>query len=334
MSRVQLLLAQTDEVYARLRQRLAGLTDDEYFWKPVPDPAPFTTIGWRLVHVADFKVMYHEWAFGPRKLTFPDLAPPATAAGAVARLEEGHQREVRNATWRSVLGLPGEQRDPTAVGLQLHAHPTDRALTRKSRPVVPPSMPQLTIRVGRMRKHSSAKFGNLGLIRSPPVVNSSAVPRTSTARARPGSGESSTRKVTLGLCWTSRHFLVAPKLMPPMSIVSWSRLSQNVTGTTCGWLSRPTVARWPCIWPRRYSISASVKTLMVPPFRCRRWEALRTGYPRRTWTFEQGNRQRSWRAVEVATRCSVSRSYGCIVSSSPSHYRIVQNEPWVCSTLG
>src|SRR6266508_2732508 len=129
MSRVQLLLAQTDEVYARLRQRLAGLTDDEYFWEPVPgcwtihrdesgawisdyaqpdpDPAPFTTIGWRLVHVADCKVMYHEWAFGPRKLTFPDLAPPATAAGAVARLEEGHQREVRNATWRSGSGAGG-----------------------------------------------------------------------------------------------------------------------------------------------------------------------------------------------------------------------------------
>jgi hypothetical protein len=113
MSRVQLLLAQTDEVYARLRQRLAGLTDDEYFWEPAPgcwtihrdesgawiadyaepdpDPAPFTTIGWRLVHIADCKVMYREWAFGPGKLTFPDLAPPTTAAAAVARLEEGHQ---------------------------------------------------------------------------------------------------------------------------------------------------------------------------------------------------------------------------------------------------
>jgi len=102
-----------DEVYARLRQRLVGLTDDEYFWEPVPgcwtihrdesgawvadyaypDPesAPVTTIGWRLVHVADCKLMYHEWAFGRRKLTFPDLAAPATAAGAIARLEEGQQ---------------------------------------------------------------------------------------------------------------------------------------------------------------------------------------------------------------------------------------------------
>ena len=53
----------------QLRPRLDGLTDDEYFWAPVPDcwnvhpdggidfvypppePAPFTTIAWRLAHV-------------------------------------------------------------------------------------------------------------------------------------------------------------------------------------------------------------------------------------------------------------------------------------------
>ncbi len=53
----------------QLRPRLAGLTDDEYFWAPVPnswtvhpdggidfhypepEPAPFTTIAWRLAHV-------------------------------------------------------------------------------------------------------------------------------------------------------------------------------------------------------------------------------------------------------------------------------------------
>jgi DinB family protein len=87
VSRVRLLLSQMDEVYARLRERLAGLTDDEYLWEPVPgcwtihrdqsgawvvdyalpdpEPAPVTTIGWRLVHLADCKVMCHEWAFGP-----------------------------------------------------------------------------------------------------------------------------------------------------------------------------------------------------------------------------------------------------------------------------
>jgi hypothetical protein len=67
----------------------AWVTD---YAEPDPDPAPFTTIGWRLVHLADCKVMYHEWAFGERRLTFPDLAAPATAAAALARLEEGHGR--------------------------------------------------------------------------------------------------------------------------------------------------------------------------------------------------------------------------------------------------
>ena len=111
MTHVELLAAQMDEVYGRLRRRLEGLGDDEYFWEPVPgcwavrrdgsggwvtdyaepdpDPPPLTTIGWRLVHLADCKLVYHEWAFGERRLTFPDLATPGTAAGAVARLEEG-----------------------------------------------------------------------------------------------------------------------------------------------------------------------------------------------------------------------------------------------------
>src|SRR4051812_20401708 len=53
----------------QLRPRLDGLTDDEYFWCPVPncwtvhsdgsidfehpapEPVPFTTIAWRLAHV-------------------------------------------------------------------------------------------------------------------------------------------------------------------------------------------------------------------------------------------------------------------------------------------
>jgi len=112
MSRVELLRQQMDEVYARLCECLEGLTDEEYFWEPVkgcwtihpddrgvwnadyaepdPDPPPFTTIGWRLVHLADCKVMYHEWAFGARRLTFPDLPGPMTAAAAIARLNEGH----------------------------------------------------------------------------------------------------------------------------------------------------------------------------------------------------------------------------------------------------
>ena len=113
MSRVDLLVGQLDEVYGRLRRRVADLTEVEYFWEPVPgcwtvrrdesgawvndyqepdpDPPPFTTIAWRLAHIADCKVMYHEYAFGAGRLTFPDLEAPSTVAAVMARLTEGQQ---------------------------------------------------------------------------------------------------------------------------------------------------------------------------------------------------------------------------------------------------
>jgi hypothetical protein len=80
----------------QVRKRLDGLTDDEYLWEPVPgcwsvrprgtgtapiqggagamvidfafpspDPAPFTTIAWRLGHViAGVLAMRSAWHFG------------------------------------------------------------------------------------------------------------------------------------------------------------------------------------------------------------------------------------------------------------------------------
>ena len=68
-----------------LRPRLDGLTDDEYFWQPVPDcwtvhpdgsvdfafpppgPAPFTTIAWRMAHiiVGVFAMRAHNHFGGP-----------------------------------------------------------------------------------------------------------------------------------------------------------------------------------------------------------------------------------------------------------------------------
>ncbi len=114
--RVALLLSEMDATYSRLRRRLEGLTDDEFYWEPVPgcwtifkddsgrwtyhyeipdpDPAPVTTIGWQLIHLATCKVMYHEWAFGAARLTFPELVIPNTAAGAIAMLGTG-QRTLR-----------------------------------------------------------------------------------------------------------------------------------------------------------------------------------------------------------------------------------------------
>jgi uncharacterized damage-inducible protein DinB len=107
----QLLASQMDEAYRLVRHRVRGLTDEEFFWSPVPDhwtvrlgddgrwhgdyaipdpePAPFTTIGWRLVHLAECKVMYHEYAFGPGRLTWPEIDSAHTAADAIAELERG-----------------------------------------------------------------------------------------------------------------------------------------------------------------------------------------------------------------------------------------------------
>jgi hypothetical protein len=116
---VDLLARELESAYELIRTRVEGLTDEEFFWEPVPgcwtvrrgahgrwaadypelphpDPPPFTTIAWRLVHVAECKVMYHEYAFGPGRLTFPDIDSAHTAATAIAQLEQGHALLVRD----------------------------------------------------------------------------------------------------------------------------------------------------------------------------------------------------------------------------------------------
>jgi uncharacterized damage-inducible protein DinB len=56
--------------------------------EPDPIPAPITTIGWRIVHIADCKLMYHEYAFGPGRLQWPELEAPPAVADALAALDE------------------------------------------------------------------------------------------------------------------------------------------------------------------------------------------------------------------------------------------------------
>jgi len=125
---VELLGWELQEAYEDLRGCVDGLTDDAFFWEPVagcwtvrrrdggrwavdypepphPDPAPFTTIGWRLVHVAECKVMYHEYAFGEAKLTFPEIDSAHTAAAAIAQLEAGHAMLVRDLAGLDDAGL-------------------------------------------------------------------------------------------------------------------------------------------------------------------------------------------------------------------------------------
>jgi len=129
----------SDQAWQRIRTRIDGLSDAEYFWEPTPgcwsvrqradgtwmvdwplprpDPEPFTTIAWRLWHLID---MYGEdrapkWldvaAQGPPiGMDDPDAAPPATAADAVALLERAHDR------WDAHLGLVQNERLEERVG--------------------------------------------------------------------------------------------------------------------------------------------------------------------------------------------------------------------------
>lgn len=103
----------------QLRPRLDGLTDDEYFWEPVPgcwnvrprgtgtapvqagagamtidfampepDPPPFTTIAWRLGHViVGVLAMRNAAFFGRARTDYRSFEYAATAAEALAQLD-------------------------------------------------------------------------------------------------------------------------------------------------------------------------------------------------------------------------------------------------------
>lgn len=109
----------------QLRQRLDGLTDDEYFREPVPvcwnvrprgtdamtidfampapDPPPFTTIAWRLGHViVGVLAMRSAAHFGRAPTDWGSFAYADTAAGALAQLDTEY------ATWLTGVESLGE----------------------------------------------------------------------------------------------------------------------------------------------------------------------------------------------------------------------------------
>ena len=108
----------------QLRKRLDGLSDDEYFWEPVPgcwsvrprgtgsapvqagsgamtidfampepDPAPFTTIAWRLGHVIVGVLAVRNAAhFGREPTDYPSFEYAETADEALAQLDAEYAR--------------------------------------------------------------------------------------------------------------------------------------------------------------------------------------------------------------------------------------------------
>jgi DinB family protein len=118
----------------QLRDRLAGLTDDEYFWEPVPgcwnvrprgtgtapvqagsgamtiefafpqpDPPPLTTIAWRLGHViVGVLAVRNAGHFGRAPTDYQSFEYAPTAAAALAQLDAEY------ATWLAGVESLGE----------------------------------------------------------------------------------------------------------------------------------------------------------------------------------------------------------------------------------
>jgi hypothetical protein len=128
----------------QLRPRLDGLTDEEYLWEPVPDcwtvrpdgsidwawpapdPAPITTIAWRLTHITvgcfGQRAASH---FGGPAVGYDDC--PGTADDALARLDAAYDRwmtGVRGLDAEALARPVGEAEGPWAAvpmsGLVLH----------------------------------------------------------------------------------------------------------------------------------------------------------------------------------------------------------------------
>jgi hypothetical protein len=141
-----------------LRPRFAGLTDEEYFWEPVPgcwsvrprgqgvavevgdgdliidwarpapSPAPVTTIAWRIAHLVigvfgERNARY----FGGPPIGYDSHSYPGTAAEALAELDEQVDRWITGVRGLDLAGLaercrePGFEQDSMAA-LVLHIH--------------------------------------------------------------------------------------------------------------------------------------------------------------------------------------------------------------------
>jgi hypothetical protein len=109
----------------QLRPRLDGLTDDEYFWRPVsncwtvhhdgsidfafpePKPAPFTTIAWRLAHViVGVLAMRNHSHFGGPPADYESWPYATDAATALRQLDEAYEKWIAG-----VRGLDDDELD-------------------------------------------------------------------------------------------------------------------------------------------------------------------------------------------------------------------------------
>ena len=97
-------LVSLDYYFARLRHRLAGLSDEELRWQPTADDR--VTIAWRLAHITSSLREERNWLFlgQPPPARAGDDRAADTADDAIARLEAAY------AAWTSlVASVPDDQ---------------------------------------------------------------------------------------------------------------------------------------------------------------------------------------------------------------------------------
>jgi hypothetical protein len=119
-----------------LRPRLEGITDDEYFWEPVPgcwsirpraearspivggrgefvaefawpepDPPPVTTIAWRMAHLWMLFAARNASHFGREPITYETAEYAGDPRSALAKIDEDHARWVKGIAELDLDGL-------------------------------------------------------------------------------------------------------------------------------------------------------------------------------------------------------------------------------------
>jgi DinB superfamily len=128
-----------DHVWDRFLGRLGGLGDEEYFWEPAegcwsvrraddgrwridgdggdasagpaPDPAPVTTIAWRIGHIGLTFIGFGDRLFADGKITLADVEFAPSAAAARAFLDRTY-----HAYWRDRIGTLSQQQWWSPIG--------------------------------------------------------------------------------------------------------------------------------------------------------------------------------------------------------------------------
>ncbi len=149
------LVTAFDYVWDRFTSRLEGLDDDEYFWFPTPDswtlrqdadgqwrldgeggggsvdnpePAPVTTIAWRIGHVGGLALRgFTDRLFGDATFDRTALGLAGTAAGALDYLQKSYRGwragmvTLDDERWWAALGPSwGPYAEANTVDLALH----------------------------------------------------------------------------------------------------------------------------------------------------------------------------------------------------------------------